>query len=208
MNGDPELRCGRKTRKGTPCQYVAGYKTDHVGTGACKYHGGASFGAPEGNKNALKTGEYEKLHVSTLTEEERLLYSGLDASPRAQAEAAIRLYSIREQRILLRIRHEMENLLGNEGLAGEAPSGHSIASVSTYDGWNVKGKVDYSVVERSSPLEKLQKLEEALTRIQAQKTRATELLFRIDSQSPPEDDPLEEFLEHMRGRREERAKNG
>lgn len=34
--------CGAKTRAGTPCRYVAGYKTDHVGQGRCRLHGGAT----------------------------------------------------------------------------------------------------------------------------------------------------------------------
>lgn len=34
--------CGAKTRQGHPCRQVAGYMTDHVGTGRCGFHGGAS----------------------------------------------------------------------------------------------------------------------------------------------------------------------
>lgn len=37
----PEV-CGAKTRAGTPCRYVAGYKTDHLGQGRCRLHGGAT----------------------------------------------------------------------------------------------------------------------------------------------------------------------
>lgn len=53
-------RCGAKTKAGTPCQQKAGWGTDHVGTGRCKLHGGASKGAPKGNQNALKHGRYTK----------------------------------------------------------------------------------------------------------------------------------------------------
>ena len=52
--------CGAKTSKGTPCKHIAGYGTDHVGTGKCKFHGGASKGAPKGNSNAVKHGLYSK----------------------------------------------------------------------------------------------------------------------------------------------------
>ena len=46
-------RCGAKTRVGTPCKapVVKGRKR-------CRMHGGASPGAPKGNKNALKHGYY------------------------------------------------------------------------------------------------------------------------------------------------------
>lgn len=38
----PKPKCGAKTRAGTPCQFAAGYKTDHVGFGKCRLHGGAT----------------------------------------------------------------------------------------------------------------------------------------------------------------------
>ena len=57
---DDYPRCGAKNRAGTPCQQKAGWGTVHVGTGRCKLHGGASTGAPKGNKNALKHGRYTK----------------------------------------------------------------------------------------------------------------------------------------------------
>ncbi len=34
--------CGARTKKGTPCEQVAGHGTSHVGVGCCKLHGGAS----------------------------------------------------------------------------------------------------------------------------------------------------------------------
>lgn len=35
--------CGAKSKRtGQPCKLRAGFGTDHVGTGRCKYHGGAS----------------------------------------------------------------------------------------------------------------------------------------------------------------------
>lgn len=39
-------KCEARTRKGTPCQYPAGYRTPHAGFGRCRYHGGTS---PSGN---------------------------------------------------------------------------------------------------------------------------------------------------------------
>lgn len=47
-------RCGAQTRKGTPCQTPA-----VAGMARCRMHGGsASSGAPKGNWNALKHGQY------------------------------------------------------------------------------------------------------------------------------------------------------
>ena len=50
------LRCGAKTRRGTPCQSPA-----VSGKRRCRMHGGApGSGAPRGNQNALKHGLYTK----------------------------------------------------------------------------------------------------------------------------------------------------
>ena len=50
------LRCGAKTRRGTPCEAPA-----VRGKKRCRMHGGAKgSGAPIGNKNALKHGFYTK----------------------------------------------------------------------------------------------------------------------------------------------------
>lgn len=54
-------KCGAKTRKGDKCQNQAGQGTDHIGTGRCRLHGGASKGPPKGSRNALKHGIYSRL---------------------------------------------------------------------------------------------------------------------------------------------------
>lgn len=58
-------RCGAKTRHGTPCQApsVSGKKR-------CRMHGGAAgSGAPKGNKNAWKHGDYS---ATTKAEKKRI----------------------------------------------------------------------------------------------------------------------------------------
>ena len=51
------LRCGAKTRNGTPCMAPA-----VTGKKRCRMHGGAEgSGAPRGNQNALKHGRYDTL---------------------------------------------------------------------------------------------------------------------------------------------------
>ena len=48
------LRCGARTRAGTPCRSPA-----VSGKKRCRMHGGApGSGAPPGNKNALRHGRY------------------------------------------------------------------------------------------------------------------------------------------------------
>ena len=55
-----KAKCGAKTRQGHPCKLPAGFGTDHLGSGRCKYHGGASKGAPKKNKNAERHGFFSK----------------------------------------------------------------------------------------------------------------------------------------------------
>ena len=69
------LRCGAKTRRGTPCQSPA-----VRGKKRCRMHGGApGSGAPNGNQNALKHGRYtrdamaERRALSQLLRESRRL---------------------------------------------------------------------------------------------------------------------------------------
>jgi hypothetical protein len=46
-------KCGAKKRSGGTCSQPAGYGTDHVGTGRCKFHGGST---PNGKKAAQREG--------------------------------------------------------------------------------------------------------------------------------------------------------
>lgn len=61
--------CGRENRNGDPCGLSAGWGTDND-DGPCKFHGGASSGAPEGNDNARKHGAFSEHWRSDLTDAE------------------------------------------------------------------------------------------------------------------------------------------
>lgn len=62
--------CPATNRKGEPCGLAAGWGTDND-SGPCKFHGGASEGAPEGNDNAVSHGAYAESFVTDfLTEGE------------------------------------------------------------------------------------------------------------------------------------------
>ena len=68
-------RCGAKTRSGASCCSPA-----VKGKKRCRMHGGAKgFGAPKGNRNALKHGAYtrealaQRAHLAVLQEAQRLL---------------------------------------------------------------------------------------------------------------------------------------
>ena len=46
------MKCGAKTRSGGTCQHPAGFGTDHLGQGRCKFHGGC---------NPIRHGRYSKI---------------------------------------------------------------------------------------------------------------------------------------------------
>lgn len=96
---DSENICGyEKDRNGEPCQRVAGWGTDHVGTGRCTDHpsGGAPEGndnaegnsggaAPEGNTNAVTHGAYadqSSLYTDVFSDAEREIADGIFADYR------------------------------------------------------------------------------------------------------------------------------
>lgn len=94
--------CGAKTRSGEPC------KNGAMGNGRCRMHGGMSTGAPKGNKNAVKTGEFETIWVDALDDIERELFDRIDTDALFQIDQEIRLLDIRERRMLMRIKDIQE----------------------------------------------------------------------------------------------------
>ncbi|EOS7711217.1 small subunit of terminase, partial [Enterococcus hirae] len=58
---------------------------------------------PVGNKNALKTGEYETIFYETLSDEEKDIYSNLNNDPSFVLSEEIRLLKIRQLRMMKRV---------------------------------------------------------------------------------------------------------
>lgn len=71
-------KCGAKTTKGGTCQLVAGFGTDHVGTGRCRVHGGKSKGAAKGNKFSLKHGIYSRLFTDDELDEAKSMQGSVE----------------------------------------------------------------------------------------------------------------------------------
>lgn len=103
--------CGAMTRKGTPCQ------KNPLKNGRCKLHGGKSTGPKDkqkqsermkGNKNALKTGEYETISYDTLLEDEKELFNLVPEDPLTQVKGRFKLLEFRTRRLMKRYNDEME----------------------------------------------------------------------------------------------------
>lgn len=68
MSDSPD-RCQATNREGEQCGHPAGWGTDND-SGPCKFHGGASTGAPKDNQNARKHGAFSDHFRSDLTDAE------------------------------------------------------------------------------------------------------------------------------------------
>lgn len=75
--------------------------------------GNSRASPPMGNKNALKTGEYETIFYKTLSDEEKDIYSNLNNDPSFVLSEEIRLLKIRQLRMMKRIK-EAESGLNDE----------------------------------------------------------------------------------------------
>ena len=122
-------------------------------------HGGA---APEGNKNAVTTGEFETLLFDCLEPEEKQLAAAVPNDKEQLLFQEIQLLTVRERRMLKRI----ENLRQED-----------FTTVSRKSGIE-KGKMT-DLSENRATLGQIQNIEDALTRVQARKQAAIDSLHRF-----------------------------
>lgn len=76
--------------------------------------GNSRASPPMGNKNALKTGEYETIFFETLSDEEKDIYSNLNNDPSFVLSEEIRLLKIRQLRMMKRIQQAEAGLNDEE----------------------------------------------------------------------------------------------
>lgn len=185
MEKQPHAKfCGAKTRSGVPC------KNRPMTNGRCRMHGGKSTGPPKGNKNAVKTGEYETIWLDTLDDDERVFFDSIPLNVMVQIDNEIRLLEIRERRMMKRVKDVMDGWEEDEvETKYELKSRKEKVPVYSED-----GEVRYELVTRHEMVEtertekKREKLariiaiEEALTRVQDKKMRLIELKQKILTQ--------------------------
>lgn len=158
--------CGRNRKHGKGlCTQPAGWGTSHVGEGACKAHGGASDGAPEGNKNAVKTGEFEAIWLDQLEDDEKELVQQVQTDKLSQVNTEIALVEVRERRMLQRLKALKD---GPEMVISEHKEGVS----------SEKGAHRETTTEHRD--KRTQALEDALTRVQAYKAKLIQLKHEIE----------------------------
>lgn len=169
--------------------------------------GGA--GGPLGNKKAVTTGEYETIWLDTLTETEQQLIDQVDTDPIIQANESLYLLTIRERRMMQRIKSLMDGLTETErNVFYELKAIKEVAEIHD-EKTGITKKIPHSRNEMMESkieekgfrkLDDIVKLEEALTRIQDKKIRAIELKNRLtDDEKRIRIETMEYELQMLRG---------
>lgn len=141
--------------------------------------GNSRASPPVGNKNALKTGEYETIFFETLSDEEKDIYSSLNDNPSFVLSEEIRLLKIRQLRMMKRIK-EAESGLNDEEV-DRLQQMRKIKTPIEKDGkkLEIKREVMQDVqVSRKTyrKIDDILSIEDALTRISNQLTKAIKQL--------------------------------
>ena len=134
-------------------------------------HGGTG---PPGNKNALKTGEFEALFFNTLEPEERRLIVAMPTDKESLLLHEIQLLTVREKRMLQRI-EDVRSTAAESGKDEEFVPGMTI--VKRQSGIDKDKETDLK--EYQGKLGQIQAIEDALTRVQARKQKAIDSLHRF-----------------------------
>lgn len=129
-------------------------------------------GAEKGNKRALTTGEYETIYDDLLTEEERDILNNFELDDKKeQILSELKILTIRERRMLAKIKKLQD---GKEMNIVRMTK-------STSNGVAFKNDGTLTTTEAESTINTIQKLEEALTRIQEAKRRYIDSYHKIET---------------------------
>ncbi len=128
---------------------------------------GNNGGAPEENKNAVTTGEYENIYKDVLEPEELELYKKIKTDDREQLLIEeYKILTIREQRMLKRIQELKQR--------GKDMTINFIR--------NKKSKSEVETVTDAEPtLNMIQRIEDGLTRVQEAKRKVLESLAKLNT---------------------------
>ncbi|MFS1170834.1 phage terminase small subunit [Enterococcus lactis] len=147
--------------------------------------GNSRASPPVGNKNALKTGEYETIFFETLSDEEKDIYSSLNDDPSFALSEEIRLLKIRQLRMMKRIQ-QAEAGLNDE----EVERLQQLRNIKTpLDVGGKKLEINREVMQDVQITRKTRRkiddilsIEDSLTRISNQLSRAIKQLSELSVQ--------------------------
>lgn len=149
------------------------------GKKVCKWHGGASNGAPKGSKNALKHGAYEKITRETMFADEIAYADSVDTDPVSVLEEQLRVLKVKELRIAKRMKEAMlaEQDAGKDDGTGKKKPSVVTLTVATTQTKNFAGEESKTVSSTSETFaQNYLRLEQAHTTVLAQISRTVALL--------------------------------
>lgn len=149
------------------------------GKKVCKWHGGASNGAPKGSKNALKHGAYEKITRETMFADEVEYADSVDTDPSSVLEEQLRILKVKELRIARRMKEAMlaEQDAGKDDGTGKKKPSVVTLTVATTQTKNFAGEESKTVSSTSETFaQNYLRLEQAHTTVLAQISRTVALL--------------------------------
>jgi len=171
------------------------------------------YGAPVGNTNALKHGGYSRIFWDTLDEEEKQMLEELDFDGEQLLLDEISLLSVRERRIMASIaKHKAAK--GGQAVANivrseekrefandeEKQMYEDRITAKIIAGERLPGRSYRLTTTTEATYDIIQRLEEALTRCQAQKQKCIESLNKLrmargdDGKAAPENNLLQALL--------------
>lgn len=164
---------GNVTKRGAPkgSRNARGNKGGKAPPGN-KNAAGNSGGAPKNNRNAVTTGEYESLMWDFLDEDERELFESVETDPLYQIDVSIRELSLRQRRMMKRLKKLDEGLTERERTVVQELMDQKDIHVIEKDGLEVRVPVKTSALvvtkieeKQYRKIDDVLNLEEALTRV-------------------------------------------
>ena len=207
-------RCGAKLRieredGRTTCNRVAGERTNHLGYGRCWMHGGRLQGTRAGK---ITTGELEVINPfnNTMTDEELEVWNNLVGTKLEHVDQEIKLVTIREKRMMERLQRLMRMEESGDGLEvaeDEIEEEESEEEKDSTEGGETKtGKKTKRRVKKRSVAVQIIAVEEALTRVQAQKSKLIELHDKLEDQKSNDKNEVMDMIRNIRASQERREK--
>lgn len=131
---------------------------------------------PRGNKNGVVTGQFESILLDTLTDEERSMVRFIQLNKLLVLREELMLLTIRERRMMQRI----------ADLQKKSPTGMGVVKMTKSEGikptrYGEPFNESESVTEIMPVLHTIQRIEEALTKVQARKQLVVDQIHRIEN---------------------------
>lgn len=174
----------------------------------------STSGKPRGpgayNTNALKHGGYTTIYWDTLDEEEKELIETMSEDEEMQLIEQLRLYAVRERRLLLAIKRLNEakskngsiEVSSNVGFSIDSEKKYEISATGEYEERSeTKTKPNWSNKQYERGEFAILRLENELTSVQRNKTRCIQALadVRKNKADGSADGWLEDFLQAVEG---------